>query len=129
MIMKIAGTALLSVFLVLILKQVKPEFAFLAQLGCGILLVSTVLPDVIKAAQRLCNMSGSGYADAGLPVLLIKIAAVTVVFQFISELCRDFGQGSLASNVEFAGKAAAVTMALPVLEGLVELVAGLVNTV
>lgn len=129
MIMKIAGIALISVFLVLVLKQIKPEFAFVAQLGCGIMIISAVLPDVVSIVKSLYGMTELQDGYSALPSLLVKIAAAALIFQFLSELCRDFGQGALASNVEFAGKAVGLTMALPILEGLIGLVEGLVNSV
>ena len=59
--------------------------------------------------EQINNLGVSGeYTD-----ILIKSLGICMICQFVSDTCRDCGQSSLASKVEFASKTVIIITALP----------------
>ena len=54
---------------------------------------------------------------------LLRCCAVAVLVRVGAELCRDAGEGSLAAKVELCGVVAVLTIALPLLRYLMQLLA------
>jgi stage III sporulation protein AD len=52
---------------------------------------------------------------------------VTLAAQFTAELCRDAGEGALASRLELAGRAEILLLALPLIRELTALAAGMLG--
>ena len=52
----------------------------------------------------------------------IRTVGLAVVTKLAASLCRDAGEGSVAAFVELAGSAAAVVVALPLLDMVLKLV-------
>ena len=59
--------------------------------------------------------------------MVIKIIGVAYLSQFASELCRDAGEGSMASKIELAGKVMILTLSMPVIYRLLDLVSDIIN--
>lgn len=120
----LCGAALCFSCIALVIKQLKPDFlpVFTACGGlvCFGYLVYTLLPvgEFLKAAG----------GKTGLPqyfTLLLKAVGISLVCGVAADICRDFGEGSLANGVESVGKGAIILLALPVAEYLLELAVGL----
>ena len=53
---------------------------------------------------------------------MVQTVGLAVVTKLASSLCRDAGEGGVASFLEVAGSAAAVLVALPLLKMVLQLV-------
>ena len=52
---------------------------------------------------------------------LMKALGIGIVCQFTAQLCRDAGEGTLASGVEFFGKVEIILLSVPMLRELLTL--------
>lgn len=111
-----------TTFLVVLLKQQKPEFALpVAVLGClimsGLLIrgLHSLLHSFLSLADRT-SLSGQELTT------LLKIMGLAYVTDFVAGLCRDAGQGSVAAKVELAGRCGIVFLSLPLAATLLETV-------
>ena len=66
------------------------------------------------------------YGRTFFPVI-IKILAVAYITDFTSQLCKDAGEGSIGTKVEFAGKIMIFYLALPVLSAILEMISSLLQ--
>lgn len=57
---------------------------------------------------------------------IIKCAGISVIVHLSGSLCKDAGQNGIASALEFAGSAAALFTALPLVKALLETIGGLI---
>ena len=87
----------------------------LLQLLRGIQENNSAFSDLIQAAQG---------ADEYFSVLW-KAAVICMVTRFAADSCADAGQKALASQVELAGKAAVILMAIPLFSGLAQVILSL----
>ena len=54
--------------------------------------------------------------------IVVKIIGISYLAQFGSSICRDSGQSAIAEKIELAGKAAVVSLTLPILIAFLEFV-------
>ena len=117
---QIVAFALVSTFIIVLLKQYKSEYAFLATIVAGsvILFFSfSKLEIIITLIETLINKIG---IDKEFFEILLKITGIAYLIDFGANVCKDAGESAIASKVEFAGKLIIVTMSIPILTTLIE---------
>lgn len=119
-ILQIAGIALITTFLALIIKEQKPNFAFLLVLfvGCGIFLY------LIDQIQTIMLMIENLAANANVNMLyvktILKIIGIAYIAEFAAHISKDAGLGAMAAKVELAGKILILALAVPILTALID---------
>lgn len=120
------GISLITTFLALIIKEQKPNFAFLLVLfvGCAIFLfLVDQLRDIVQMVQRIASNANVNtiYVET-----ILKIIGVAYIAEFASHISKDAGQGAMAAKVELAGKIIILAMSIPILSVLIETVINLI---
>ena len=106
---EICGIALITALCALGLKKYAPETAVLLVITGGAFIIVSVLSRVSPIIEQISSLTSTGeYAE-----ILIKTLGICVICQFVSETCKDAGQGALASKVEFSSRVAVVITAMP----------------
>lgn len=120
--MALAALGMTAALCAVVVRQKTPELAALLILvACALLLWNTLpmletIRDVLEELAALADLS---------PAILrpmIQTVGLAVVTKLASSLCRDAGEGSIASFLEVAGGASAVLVALPLLKMVLQLV-------
>lgn len=125
--LKIAVTAIVGVFLLLLVKQYRPEYTLLIRLSVtGIIVFSAlkIIGDMLPEIETM--LEGAGIESAYLR-LLTKVLGVSVVTQLAADTCRDSGEGTIAAKVELAGKIIVLSMCLPLAKTLLQLSTGMIT--
>lgn len=113
--LKIVLIGISAVFLILLLKAAKPEFALVLSLcACVMILLCSarLLSEVIgqiKELFSLVNLPGT------YVTLLMKILGIAYLAEFGASLCRDCGQTAIAGQIDLAGKLVILSISLPVI--------------
>lgn len=120
------GISLITTFLALIIKEQKPNFAFLLVLfvGCAIFLfLVDQLREIIHMVQKIASNANVNtiYVET-----ILKIIGVAYIAEFASHISKDAGQGAMAAKVELAGKIIILAMSIPILSVLIETVINLI---
>ena len=119
---QIVAFALVSVFIIVLLKQYKSEYALIASVvASGVIIYFSLskLEVVINLINDLIIQTG---VNKEFFEILVKITGIAYLIDFGSNVCKDVGESAIASKVEFAGKVIIVTMSLPILTTLLETV-------
>lgn len=116
----------MATFLATILKEQKPNFAFLLVIfvGCTIfLLLVDQIYNIISMLQLIAQKSSvnTAYVET-----ILKIIGIAYLAEFASQITKDAGQGTLASKIELAGKIIILAMAIPILTVLIETILNLI---
>ncbi|WP_180953480.1 stage III sporulation protein AD [Bacillus sp. T33-2] len=125
-IIQIAGVALVATFLALILKEQKPNFAFLLIVftGCAIFLF------LVDQIYQIINMIHTLAANAKVNLIyvetILKIIGIAYIAEFASQITKDAGQGAIASKIELGGKILILAMAIPILTVMIETIIRLI---
>lgn len=121
-IIKIVGIALIALVIIILLKQYKPEFAIYISILTGILILILVmdkLSGIINLIESIVNQS---YINTEFITLLIKITGIAFLSEFAVSICKDSGEAAIASKIEIGSKIIIITMAIPILSSLLELI-------
>ncbi len=118
--------ALITTFLALILKEQKPNFAFLLTLFAGCFIFLFLVDKIYEIIRLLQKIAQKGNVDTMYIETILKIIGVAYIADFASNITKDAGQGALAAKVELAGKIIILTMAIPILTVLIETIVNLV---
>ena len=99
---KIVTIVLISMVLVIFLRDVNKEFAFFVTIAASILLFSVVISEFYDVISSIFLISeGIGSINSYVK-LMIKILVLVLLSQFVIDLCRDNGENALASQTELA---------------------------
>ncbi|MBR5514621.1 MAG: hypothetical protein IKU52_00285 [Clostridia bacterium] len=118
MIIKIVGVGIVALCAVLFLKTISPSLAMLTGSGCALVMVGMTLVNIegfISYYYQLCVETG--YGDYFK--VMLKGLGVAFITQIGSDICRDNGEFSLGSHIEFAGKAEILVITMPLVKSLV----------
>ena len=117
---QIVGLALLVTVLGIVLKQHRPEIAvqltILTSAAIFILVVSKV-KIIIDLLQSLADQASiSSY----YLLIVLKIVGVAYLAELGAQICRDAGEGALASKIELAAKVGVIILAIPIIVAITE---------
>ena len=112
--LRVCGFCLVTLLLIVLLKQYLPVYAAVAALTAvfGLLLViSGWLAPFFQWVQNLPKFPQSENFR-----YLLKAAGIVLVTQCLQELCRDAGQGALAYTADMAGRCLVLVTTLPMMQ-------------
>ena len=64
--------------------------------------------------------------DKNFLILILKITGIAYIVEFGKNVCQDAGQTAIGTKLEIAGKVIIVTLSLPLISALVNVLTGLV---
>ncbi|WP_449622819.1 stage III sporulation protein AD [Robertmurraya sp. Marseille-Q9965] len=125
-IIQIVGVALISTFLALIVKEQKPNFAFLliVFVGCSIFLF--LIDQIYAIIHMLEVIAVNAKVNIIYVETILKIIGIAYIAEFAAQITKDAGQGAIASKIELAGKILILAMAIPILSVLIETIIQLI---
>ncbi len=111
--------------LVGILKVHRPDMVLPVTVGAGVMMLLYILGTLTGVVESIRSMASRYGIDTGYVGTLVKIIGIAYVAQFGAEICKDGGDGAMASKVEAGGRVLILASALPAAVALLELVAGI----
>jgi len=122
---KAAGIAVAGMVCAVLLRKETPELGMVLGMvvAVGLLIagmdVFSAVLDFMKGIARMAGLSD----DIVLPV--VKTAGIAILTKITADICRDAKESAIASGVEIVGAAAGLYVILPLFQGLVDLMTGL----
>lgn len=129
--MDIIGIAFMGIVTALfyvLLRQIKPEIAPLIIIGGAtviIVMISESLLDFSGEAFEMLSLAGIEKENISV---LLKALGICIVTQFAADICYDNSCSSVAAAVELAGRAGALTLAMPMIKTVANIAIGLLNS-
>ncbi len=97
-----------------LLRSAKSEITPYAVAAAGIILAGTAISELSHLKELTDYISSYGNTAVFEPI--IKALIVSMLCQFTAEICRDFGENSVASKVELGGKAVIIYLSIPLIK-------------
>ncbi|MCY6370321.1 stage III sporulation protein AD [Clostridium ganghwense] len=119
-ILKVVGFAFVTLSIVLVIKNKRSDLAVHISLAAGILIFIFMIDKVTSVLQLLQELSLKANIDFVYLNIVFKILGIAYLASFCSEICKDAGESSLASKVEFAGKILILVLAIPILMAVLQ---------
>lgn len=121
------GICIIATAAAVLLKNYKPEYALTVAVVAGIVVFVTALLSVVGSLGRLRSLIENTGIEMSYFKVAFKALGICVVTGFVADICRDFGQTSLASRAEFVGKCAVFILSVPLLTTILEIAYGFIN--
>ena len=119
-IIKIVGIAFITLIVVIILKQYKPEFAMYASILGGAIILFMSLGKITGIIQLLDNISLKTAINGEFLGILIKITGIAFLTEFAVSVCKDAGETAIANKVDLGGKVIIIAISIPIISALLE---------
>ena len=119
-VIKIIGIGLISLIIIIIIKQYKPEFVIYISIVAGILILSLILPKISGIIDLLKSLSNQTEINNEFLVILIKITGIAFLIEFASSICKDVGEISIANKIDVGGKVIIISMSIPIISSLLQ---------
>ena len=119
-ILKILGVGLFVAILSVIFKELKQEYSIMIMIAGGIIITLWGLAKVYPVVDYIRELTDSSNISEYFSVIL-KVLGISFIVQIGADICRDFGEASIASKIEFAGKAVILVIVLPVLKSVISM--------
>ncbi len=120
--LKASAAALIAAILALSLwKQGKDVSVLLSIAACAMILIAAAsyfepVFDFLEQLQQL------GQLDGGAMRILLKAVGIGLLAQIVGMICADAGNSALGKTLQILAGAAVLWLAMPLLQGLMDLV-------
>lgn len=121
-IVQVVGIAFVATFIVMILKQYRPEFSIYVSIIAGILIFAIVIVKLSSVIELIKTLNSKLGTSTQYFSILIKITGIAYLSEFATNICKDSGETTIASKVELAGRIIIIAMSVPILGALVDVV-------
>ena len=126
---KVGGLALVSLVVLLVLRQLKPEWGALVRMAAAVVaagFILTALSGVLSLVEELSSISGEAL-PADTWGILLRALGVAFLTEIAASICRDSGEGGLAGWVEMAGRVEILLLSFPLIRTVLSTVSDLLG--
>lgn len=121
-IFQIVGLGLIAAVLSVVLKNQKPEISMQISIVTGLIIFIFMLTKLSYVMEVLNLVAQKIDIDLIYITTILKIVGIAYVTEFGAQVCRDAGEGAIATKIEFAGKILIMVLAVPILIALLNLI-------
>ncbi len=125
-IIKIIGVGFISLFSIIILKQYKPEFALYISFLSGVIILFLVMDKLNGIIDLLDTISNKSGISKEFLKILLKMTGIAILTEIAISSCKDSGENSIASKIEIGSKVIIVSMSIPIISSLLEIISKLI---
>ena len=119
-IVKIIGTGLIALIIIVILRQYKPEFAIYVSIIAGILILLFSFSNISGVINLLKDISNRVNINSKFLGIILKITGIAILTEFAVSICQDSGEKAIANKIDIGGKVIIITISLPIISSLLE---------
>ena len=124
-ILKFVLIGIASAVLVVLLKGSRPELALVLSVSAGALLIALAMGNITQIITYIGNLSKRYDLNGEYIALALKVAGISLLCDFGTQVCKDAGENAIASKVELGGKIIILLFAIPIIDELLTLVGSL----
>ena len=112
---------IIAAVLAVLLREEKPEIAMVVSIVTGLVIFVFVITKLNSVMTILKYFASKANIDVLYFSTILKVIAIAYITEFGAQICRDAGEGSIASKVELAGKVLIMVIAIPILAALMDI--------
>lgn len=125
-IFQIVAIGLVAAILSVLIKNEKPEIGIYISLVAGVIIFLFIVTKLQSVVEILSQLANKINIDSIYLSTILKIVGIAYIAEFGAQVCKDAGEGVMASKIEFAGKILIMVMAVPILVSLMDLIINMV---
>lgn len=101
---KIVGIGLVTLIIVMVLKEYKKEFAIYAALIGGAIILMMSFETIKEIIYFIQKFSEDTSYNSEFITLLLKITGISILIEYAVSICKDVGETAIGSKIDFARK-------------------------
>ncbi|MDD2234212.1 MAG: stage III sporulation protein AD [Desulfitobacteriaceae bacterium] len=117
---QIVGLALIVTIIGVLLRQFRPEIALQLTILTAVMIFLLVLGKVKVIIELLQSLADQANINSYYLLIVLKIVGISYLAEFGAQICRDAGEGALATKVELAAKISVLVLAIPIIAAIME---------
>lgn len=121
-IMQIVALGIVAAILAIVLKEYRPELAMQVSIAAGLIIFISMLSKFTQVLEVLKSYAVKAEVDILYFSITLKVIGIAYITEFGAQVCRDSGEGSIASKIEFAGKVLIMAIAVPIYAALFDII-------
>ncbi|MBF8982654.1 stage III sporulation protein AD [Lutibacter sp. B2] len=121
-IFKIVGIGLIATVLSVVLKNQKPEISLQISVVTGLVIFIMIISKLASVVELLNMVARKIDMDLMYLTTILKIVGIAYIAEFGAQVCRDAGEGAIASKIELSGKILIMVLAIPILIALLNII-------
>ena len=125
-VIKIIAIGFVALISIIIIKQYKSEFAIYISIVAGIIILYMIIDQLESIIDLLKSISEKSGISSEFLGLLIKITGIAFLTEFAISICKDAGEGAIASKIEIGSKVVIISMSIPIISNLLEVILKLI---
>jgi len=119
-IVKMVFIGISAMLLALQFKGYKAEYSSYISIAASIIIIGFAVSRLKVIIDGITVLSGYISINKDYIGVLIKVIGIAYICEFASNLCKDAGYSSIASQIEMVGKLSILVMSMPILMSLLE---------
>lgn len=116
---KISAIALVFIFLSLLLKNNSNEFVFFMRIAVIVIIFFAISDSLSEFISSVISMFSSLEIDSLHIKLLVKVAGISIVSDFICDILKDNNENALSRVVEISAKLFIIILSFPMMNSLI----------
>lgn len=112
----------LATTLLINLMEDKSTFQMILRILASVSLMLFVIAKLTNVFGVLGDLAVKMHLDNMYLTIILKVIVIAYVAEFGYQLCKDAGEGAIASKIQLAGKVMIFAISSPILFALVELI-------
>ncbi len=125
-IFKIIGFGIIAVSLIIILKNQKPEIALICVIASSVIMLTLIFDELKSVINLINSLVENSSIDSFYIKIILKVIGISYIVEFGRDICKDAGESAIANKIEMAGKVIIVSLSIPIIASLVDIVAQIV---
>ena len=123
---KVIGFGIIAVSLVIILKNQRPEIAIMCVVASSVIILLFVFDELKSVIDLINSLMQKSSIDSTYIKIILKVIGISYIIEFGKDICKDAGESAIANKMEMAGKVIIVSLSIPVVASLIDIVTELV---
>lgn len=121
-IFKIVALGITATILAVIVKQFKREYGVHISIATGVVIFLLMISKLASILEVIHGLTNKLDMEVVYLKSIFKIIGIAYITEFGAQVCKDTGESSIASKIEFAGKIIIMALALPILLSVLNLI-------
>ena len=121
-IIQITGIGIIATIVSVVLKKFGAEFAVMVSIVGGILIFFMIMPYLVSVLEVMRHLASNINTNIDHVITIFKILGIAYIAEFGAQVCKDAGEGAIASKIELGGKVIIMVMSTPIIVSFLNLV-------
>ena len=126
-IVQVISIGIIATILSLAVGEHNITWRFYIRFATALILMFFIISQLAGVFATATNLGSRANVNGEYLSIVFKIIGISYISEFGAQLCKDAGESSIASKIEFAGKVMILAISAPVILALVDLITNMLR--